>query len=207
MHGRIITIIFALSLTAGILLAVFQTVYLNYGYHKWLADNLVAPIGNTDFRLLAEQRKALVAFLLDRTEIERSFYTPEENSHIQDIKLLLIQERIIFRYLVILTLLLTIVYWQRRRRKQTMQLIANVGRALTVSLLLLLVIVPLTFFQLFNLFHQLFFPQGNWLFDPAASLLIQIYPPEFFLFFALGWLFAALITSVFIWLLARLLSK
>lgn len=39
---------------------------------------------------------------------------------------------------------------------------------------------------LFEVFHLVLFPQGNWRF-PADSLIIQTYPQEFFVSFAIWW--------------------
>ena len=38
------------------------------------------------------------------------------------------------------------------------------------------IIAALAFEQAFLLFHEVFFPQGNFLFDPATSNLVRLYP-------------------------------
>src|SRR5204862_3040141 len=38
------------------------------------------------------------------------------------------------------------------------------------------IVAALAFEQAFLLFHQVFFPQGNFLFDPATSNLVRLYP-------------------------------
>ena len=38
------------------------------------------------------------------------------------------------------------------------------------------VAAALAFDRLFLLFHEVFFPQGNFLFDPATSNLLRLYP-------------------------------
>ncbi|HEY9326457.1 MAG TPA: DUF1461 domain-containing protein, partial [Candidatus Limnocylindria bacterium] len=37
-------------------------------------------------------------------------------------------------------------------------------------------IAAVAFEQAFLLFHEVFFPQGNFLFDPATSNLVRLYP-------------------------------
>ncbi len=37
----------------------------------------------------------------------------------------------------------------------------------------------LAFDQAFTLFHELFFPEGNWSFDPGHDRLVQIFPDQF----------------------------
>ena len=38
------------------------------------------------------------------------------------------------------------------------------------------IVAAFAFEQAFLLFHQVFFPQGNFLFDPATSNLVRLYP-------------------------------
>ena len=38
------------------------------------------------------------------------------------------------------------------------------------------IVAALAFDQAFLLFHEVFFPQGNFLFDPATSNLLRLYP-------------------------------
>lgn len=61
---------------------------------------------------------------------------------------------------------------------------------------LFLVFFFVDFNTLFGYFHEVFFPMGNWSF-PANSLIIQIFPEEFFVFRG----FLALISSFIICLL------
>ncbi len=37
----------------------------------------------------------------------------------------------------------------------------------------------LAFDQAFTLFHEIFFPEGNWAFDPRVDKLVQIFPDQF----------------------------
>ncbi|MBN1644799.1 DUF1461 domain-containing protein [Candidatus Woesearchaeota archaeon] len=48
-----------------------------------------------------------------------------------------------------------------------------------LSLFLPLILYLLPFSLVFDLFHRIAFPQGNWIFD-SSSILIQMYPLEFF---------------------------
>ncbi len=80
---------------------------------------------------------------------------------------------------------------------------------LTTSLVVLgLGFISLVAFDsLFTLFHQIFFPGGNWAFDPSTQRLVQLYPFRFWQIAA-----AALGTFMFIiglgtWLLGRWASR
>ena len=65
----------------------------------------------------------------------------------------------------------------------------------------------MAFDALFTLFHQLFFPGGNWSFDPATQRLVQLYPFAFWQVTAaaFGVLVAAL--GVAAWWLGRRLGR
>lgn len=60
------------------------------------------------------------------------------------------------------------------------------------------VIAALAFDQAFLLFHELFFPQGNFLFDPATSNLVRLYPDWYWqaITFRIGLSFIAVATAV-----------
>lgn len=55
------------------------------------------------------------------------------------------------------------------------------GGWLTIAMTILAVIIP--FSWLFGVFHKIFFPQGNYMFD-ASNPLIQMYPASFFYAYA-----------------------
>jgi integral membrane protein (TIGR01906 family) len=61
----------------------------------------------------------------------------------------------------------------------------------------------LVFDQAFVVFHEIFFPEGNWSFDPATSKLVQLFPDQFWseTTIAVGVLIIAL--ALGLWLLGR----
>lgn len=70
----------------------------------------------------------------------------------------------------------------------------------------LLVLVPVglslvSWDWLFAVFHLVLFPQGNWRF-PADSMIIQTYPQEFFVSFALWWGALVVVSGVALFVLA-----
>lgn len=60
------------------------------------------------------------------------------------------------------------------------------------------IIAAIAFEQAFLLFHQVFFPQGNFLFDPATSNLLRLYPDWYWqgITFRIGLSFIALAAAV-----------
>jgi integral membrane protein (TIGR01906 family) len=96
--------------------------------------------------------------------------TAAEKSHLGDVKDLM-------NDLPILFLVLALVWFTLLNRIKEKRKVLLYGGILAAAIPLLLYVIH--FDSVFSLFHQLFFPQGNWMFSPD-SLLIQIYPAQFF---------------------------
>ena len=60
------------------------------------------------------------------------------------------------------------------------------------------IVAAFAFEQAFLLFHEVFFPQGNFLFDPATSNLVRLYPDWYWegITFRIGLSFIAVAATV-----------
>ncbi len=105
-------------------------------------------------------------------------YTTSELSHLQDVKKVMGATNLIFYG--ILFVILVILAYSFRDKKQFTRLLRWGGIATIIFVLIILLAILISFNYTFTLFHQLFFPQGNWLFS-ADSLLIQTFTIEFFI--------------------------
>jgi hypothetical protein len=65
------------------------------------------------------------------------------------------------------------------RRRTIWRIVARAGAMTAATVIVLAVVSLVAFGALFTLFHQLFFPGGNWSFDPATQHLVQLYPFAF----------------------------
>ncbi len=106
---------------------------------------------------------------------ELPFFGVAEDAHMFDVYYLLLAARLVTAGLVV-GLLAVLARVQVRSLR--------VAGWLLVVAPLALVLVEWSW--LFEVFHHVFFPQGNWRF-PAGSLLIQTYPEQFFVRFASWW--------------------
>ncbi len=130
---------------------------------------------------------ATVTGLLDffRGELENppELLGEAESSHLVDVKLLLDRTRVVcVALLCIFTA--NIIRAARACEKQRKRLVVvssylHYGGIATLGLCLLLAVAALFFQPMFILFHNVFFPQGNWLF-PMDSTLIMLFPRGFF---------------------------
>lgn len=55
----------------------------------------------------------------------------------------------------------------------------------------------------FLLFHRVFFPQGNFTFDPGTQRLVQLFPEQFWTETAIGIAAVGLVLAIVVTLLAR----
>lgn len=108
-----------------------------------------------------------------------------------------------------LSLVVLVVRLRRSRARSPREMWALVRRgALTAAGLVALVgaVAAVAFEPLFLLFHRVFFPQGNYLFDPATSNLVRLYPDWYWegLTLRIGATFLALALALAAFAAARL---
>jgi uncharacterized membrane protein len=88
--------------------------------------------------------------------------------------------RTVFRgaeYAAALALFVMIFRVVRARRRGDALRLTRAGSLIAAGLVAVIgVAAAVAFDPLFLLFHDVFFPQGNFLFDPATSNLIRLYP-------------------------------
>lgn len=110
-----------------------------------------------------------------------SYFTPDEVSHLSDVRKLL--TKIIILYLS--SIILLIICFILLINKNIKIFIKDLGKTFIISsvfILLFIIILYLlgkNFPVLFDNFHLIFFPQGNFTF-PESSLIITLFPFGFF---------------------------
>lgn len=138
----------------------------------------ILPITNTNAP--ATHRQIINSIYMGTTlspqlSIQNKTITTEEIRHLQDVSRL-----ISWLYLILPILLVTSVSLPTPRIRYN--LIKQAG-----LYILLVIAITATFNSSFILFHQIFFPQGNWSFS-YDSLLIQLYPLNVWRNISLLWL-------------------
>ena len=100
---------------------------------------------------------------------------PREQAHMSDV-------RTVFRGLWILaaaSIVVLIVASRRPDRTRMWRSVRNGARVLAVAVVALGVVGLVAFDQLFETFHEIFFPAGSFLFDPRTDKLVQLFPFDF----------------------------
>ena len=91
--------------------------------------------------------------------------------------------RTVFRGLWVLAAISASSCWSPRAggadRPGTWRAVRGGALGLTVGVVVVGVVGLVAFDQLFELFHEVFFPAGSYLFDPATDRLVQLFPFQF----------------------------
>jgi integral membrane protein (TIGR01906 family) len=107
-----------------------------------------------------------------------SLYQPQELSHMQDVKTVV--QKTFFAWWIIFIGMIAVAVWGRSIGWFSVYLkaLAN-GGWLTIALILVsLIFVFTSFYDLFTWFHELFFTSGTWMFA-YSDTLIRLFPLRF----------------------------
>lgn len=125
------------------------------------------------------------------------YFNSNEISHLNDVRVLLSRILLVFyissMLLTIFTLLLIEKSWKAFIKN--LSLIMLISSAFVLIFLAALYMLASNFSHLFENFHYVFFPQGNWAF-PEGSLIITIFPFGFFYDFFFSLVMSSLIASL-----------
>ena len=122
----------------------------------------------------------------------------KEESHMEDVKNLIVTSQLIFILLIV-----TFAYLKFNDELSKKHYVTG-GKAGLYFTLGVMVFALISFERLFYYFHLVFFPMGNFTF-PEQSILIQLFPPEFFLQISIAWLIASFVISLTTLLLSKYL--
>ncbi|MBC8387887.1 MAG: DUF1461 domain-containing protein [Actinobacteria bacterium] len=124
-------------------------------------------------------------------------FGPDEISHLYDVRKLLVRIFILYCGSIILFVIMTFLLIE----KNIKNFIRNLGIIFLISSTFMLLFIIILYFLgenfpvLFDNFHMLFFPQGNYAF-PGGSLIITLFPSGFFYNFFIRLVLSSTIISV-----------
>ena len=133
----------------------------------------------------------------DPPRFEPPLFTEDEYSHMADVRRVFDGAKL----LIPAGLFVMAIRLQRARVRSAeamFRLVRDGAVAAGVVVAALGIIAALAFEQAFLLFHEVFFPQGNFLFDPATSNLVRLYPDWYWqgITFRIGLSFIAIAVAV-----------
>jgi len=133
-----------------------------------------------DLGLLLDWHRGWVAYVTGASADPPRFFgsgpvfTADEYAHMADVRNLFAGAKLAG----LLALAVAAVRLYRARRERRALRLVRDGALVAAGIVALAgAASALAFEPLFLLFHEAFFPQGNFLFDPATSNLLRLYPP------------------------------
>lgn len=149
---------------------------------------------------LAEQHRAWSEYITggraDPPDLG-NLYTADEISHMADVRRVFDGAKL----LIPAGLFVMAIRLQRARSRSfgaMLRLVRDGAAAAGVAVAAVGIVAAFAFEQAFLLFHEVFFPQGNFLFDPATSNLVRLYPDWYWegITFRVGLSFIAVAVAV-----------
>ncbi len=104
------------------------------------------------------------------------FYDAAETSHLRDARTVMY---LFLGFVAACAAVLVVVLARRRRDTWAWRGVAAGGIAIAVAFATIGVVATVAFDQAFTLFHEIFFPGGNWEFDIRSERMVQLYPTPF----------------------------
>lgn len=132
--------------------------------------------------------EGLIGFLKDKEDFKPfilknnlPYFTTDEISHLVDVRILFNKIFLTYYICLGLTLIFIAVLFEKNIKNylKNISVLLMLPSAILISLLLILYFFGQNFLPLFDKFHLIFFPQGNFAF-PEDSTLITLLPLNFF---------------------------
>lgn len=197
----ILILIFTLMLLFILLITSFEAVcYRDMDYYgrefekyqvlsemkQWIGDDMkedaLEEVMKQTLRYLRGDRENLIIY----TEIngtEQEFYNENEKSHMADVKLLFVRS-LTLRALAIMSCIAIMAFLIIMENGRAFRLLGigylKVCAGILTALLCVGLLAASDFTKYFTIFHEIFFSQGNWMFDPRESRMINMLPEGFF---------------------------
>lgn len=194
--------ILSVLLTITFILSIYLTsaeyvVYSQDFYKKEFVKNKVYEKINDADRI----SKELIGFYKNNNKIPEIF-DESEKSHLNDVKDLINKGEILLRMLSLVNiLLLSFILFKKENELSKIMILSSIS-----GMIVIIPFIFLNFSGLFNRFHLIFFPQGNWQFSVNSSL-IQLFPEAFFYDAAANILIIAAITFIIIMVFGLISSR
>jgi integral membrane protein (TIGR01906 family) len=132
-------------------------------------------------------------------DVGPSFYTDAEQSHMRDVR------AVFYGFMVLAVASLVFVVAAVRRARRDAGRWTAVARGsvwLVVGLLIVGIFAFVAFDDVFTVFHEIFFPGGNWAFGPGSNL-IWLYPELFWELTSAALFGLSLVGALIVWFVAR----
>jgi integral membrane protein (TIGR01906 family) len=127
-----------------------------------------------------------------------------ERSHMVDVRTVLMSLGLVA---LVATILLAALGVASRGRRWFWRAVGTGASVLVGGVIVVGVAFALFFDQAFELFHEIFFPPGTYMFDPRTDRLVQLFPDQFWSETSVAIALAVLVMAVAVALWARRLGR
>ena len=193
---RIITnVLFGISLCVLLILSSFAVFVYDTQYYDTQFEKLsiaekthIAPkdltiIMDNMIQYFKDKRENLDMQLPVNGET-REIFKEDEKSHLQDVKNLFTFANVLFYislfYIIIFTIC-KLIQFRKMFFKKYFKLISVTLTCFICIVLVITLAACIDFNAMFLLFHEIFFPQGNYFFSSSTSIMVSMVPEEFFI--------------------------
>ncbi|MBR9690333.1 DUF1461 domain-containing protein [Candidatus Woesearchaeota archaeon] len=176
-----VIIISSISLVLIYFLGSFFGLLFNTGFYEELYKN-TGTYDRINEDVAKNKTTEVMEFFKGRDELNSTFFTANEISHMEDVKARIKFSSILY-YMSLLPLLISAVFIFRYFKEDVAVILQKTlfySGLSTIFIILLLAVI--NFSSLFSLFHKIFF-SGNYTF-PASSNLIKLFNQDFFKLFS-----------------------
>lgn len=128
------------------------------------------------------------------------FFGPDEAAHLRDVQLL---ARLLLAVILAAVVIVGSALARSGTEAWTWRAFSRGAAGLALGLTGAGLLFAFAFEPAFTLFHLIFFPGGNWSFDPREARMVQLYPPPFWQELVLVFAILAVGLAVLLWAAAR----
>ena len=181
-------------ITISVIIIIILGPLIIFSFSKPFYD---AHIQRTDFSIGKENASELtsnVLNFLNGKELLKEDFTDEEKSHMEDVKKIFLLAKILLGIALII-IIASIMSAVILKQEYDYKSIRNASAISFIFMLGMLLLILISFQSGFTAFHNIFFPQGNWQF-PIDSMLITLFPEEFFIRISTAIFITSIIISI-----------
>ncbi len=190
----------AIVISSFLIIFLFPVFFIVWQYNLFLPSTPIVEITELPDKEYKKYQESTLKFLLNKGELPKQM-TELEKSHMRDVKILVLGSSFVLLFFSLIFLLFIIL---SRKKKLLDQVWKGLKMSSLISILIIFLLIFLslfTFDSLFVYFHEIFFPQENWMF-PTNYLIIKVFPEELFKNLAISSFIISFFLALFVFFLS-----
>jgi len=189
-HDKSLIILFSIALFIIIIFGSFNVMIFNkdFYYKEYFKNGVYERLSSDPATAKEEAQNVtedLIKYLRSYDNAPMTHLSSAESGHMKDVRGLIHTMQYIYYGAALLSIVLFLYCYHKFKddRYEFIKILAKTLLYSSIAALIFLVSIFLMcvfyFDSTFTLFHMIFFPQGNWMFD-SSTMLITLFPQQFF---------------------------